>query len=155
MIKNSIRSIVAAIGIFAIAAGCGDGPERHEAARAIEHVADAIDMYDAKGLADTIAYYDDPASIDGEFYVVIIDADDVILTHPFRPELTGTSADASVTDDGTPVRDAIRSSVVSGGPAWVSYTFVNPANDEVERKHVWVVPHDSYLFVSGYYEPLP
>ena len=152
--NGSAVRIVAAIGMLAIAASCGDDPRPHEAALAVGHVAAAIDMYEADGLDPTVAHYDDPASIDGEFYVVIIDADSIILNHPFRPELTGTIGDAVVTDDGTPVSVALDNSVASGNPAWVSYTFVNPANNEIERKHVWVVPHDDYLFVSGYYEPL-
>ncbi len=152
--SNRVLRIVAAIGMLAIAASCGNDSEPHEAALAVTHVAAAIDRYEADGLDSTVAHYDDPASIDGEFYVVILDPDNLVLTHPFRPDLTGTIAESVVVDDGTPATEAIRDSVASGNPAWVSFTFVSPANNEVERKHVWAVPHDGHVFISGYYEPL-
>ena len=151
---SKVLHMVAAIGMLAIAAGCGDDPQPHEAALAVSQVDAAIDMYEADGLAATVAHYDDPASIEGELYVVIVDADNIVLNHPFRPDLTGTGAESVVTDDGTPATEAIRTSVASGNPAWVSFNFVNPVNNELERKHVWAVPHDGYLFVCGYYEPL-
>lgn len=151
--RKSLALVAVVIGLTAPAVSCADDPQPHEAAIAVARVAEAIEMYEDVGLESTLAHYDDPASIEGESYVVVTAPDDTVLNHPYIPELTGTVAQDFTTDDGRAISEAIRGSVASGRPAWVSYDFLNPVNDDLERKHVWVVPHDGYLFASGYYEP--
>lgn len=151
--RKSLALVAMAIGLTLPVVSCADDSQPHEAALAVAHVADAIEMYEDAGLESTLAHYDDPASIDGEFYVVVIDADNTVLNHPYRPTLTGTTAQAVTMDDGRLATEAISASVSSGQPAWVSFDLFNPVNDDLERKHVWAVPHDGYVFVAGYYEP--
>lgn len=151
--RNSLALVAVVIGLAASAVSCADDSQPHESALAVAQVAEAIEMYEDAGLESTLAHYDDPASIDGEFYVVITGPDNTVLNHPYRPALTGTTAQAVTMDDGRLATEAIRASVSGGQPAWVSFDFFNPVNDHLERKHVWAVPHDGYVFVSGYYEP--
>lgn len=33
------------------------------------------------------------------------------------------------------------------------YAILRDPYEAIERKHVWGVPHDGYIFVSGYCEP--
>ena len=152
--RKSLALVAMAIGLIVAVVSCADDSQPHEAALAVAHVAGAIEMYEDAGLESTLAHYDDPASIDGEFYVVITGPENTVLNHPYRPSLTGTTAQAVTMDDGRLATEAISASVSSGQPAWVSFNFFNPVNDALERKHVWAVPHDGYVFVSGYYEPI-
>ena len=50
-----------------------------------EYVSKAIARYDAEGLEATIAYHNSPQSLDGQFYLFLIGADDIYLAHPVFP----------------------------------------------------------------------
>ena len=152
--RKSLALVAMAVGLTLAVVSCADDSQPHGAALAVAHVADAIEMYEDAGIESTLAHYDDPASIDGEIYVVITGPDNTVLNHPYRPALTGTTAQAVTMDDGRLATEAISASVSSGQPAWVSFDFFNPVNDDLERKHVWAVPHDGYVFIAGYYEPI-
>ena len=117
----------------------------------------AISRYETQGLDATLAYYNRPESIDGQWYVFIIDENDTVIGHPESQRLgldvkgwVGTDANGynfgpemlSATEDGK----------------WVSYVYRNPESgglgidfDHLELKNVWVVRHDELLFVSGWY----
>ena len=43
-----------------------------------------------EGVAATAAYYNDPANIDGQWYVLITDENDIYVSHPLRPDFIGT-----------------------------------------------------------------
>ena len=99
-----------------------------------------------------------PESIDGQWYVFIIDENDLVIGHPDAHRLgldvkgwVGTDANGynfgpdmlSATEDGK----------------WVSYVYRNPESGELgasytgelELKNAWVVKHDGLLFASGWY----
>ena len=118
----------------------------------------AISRYKSQGLDATLAYYNRPESIDGQWYVFIIDETDLVIGHPDAQRLgldvkgwVGTDANGynfgpdmlSATEDGK----------------WVSYVYRNPESGdlgagytgEFELKNAWVVKHDGLLFASGWY----
>ena len=120
-------------------------------------VQNAIIRYDTQGLDSTLSHYNRGESIDGQWYVFIVDADDLVIGHPDSNRLgldlkgwVGTDANGynfgpemlSATEDGK----------------WVSYVYENPETGGLgadfgqwELKNVWVVRHDGLLFASGWY----
>ena len=121
-------------------------------------VNNAISRYETQGRNATLAYYNRPESIDGQWYVFIIDENDLVIGHPDAQRLgldvkgwVGTDANGynfgpdmlSATEDGK----------------WVSYVYRNPESGELgasytgelELKNAWVVKHDGLLFASGWY----
>ncbi len=116
-------------------------------------VQQAIARYERDGLAQTVSYYNSPESVDDQWYVFIIDREDVTLTNP-NPDLVGMHADDITGPDAYPAGRMVVSAANSGG-AWVDYQFNNPASGQAEVKHSWVVRHDGLIFGSGWYEAAP
>ena len=114
-------------------------------------VARAIDLYNAIGREATVAYYNTTESIDGQWYVFIIDQDDIVLAHAANPDLVGRHASEGVGPNNYPAGEAV-AAVADEDGAWFSYTFTNPASGAVETKHSWAVRHDGIVFGSGWYE---
>ena len=132
-----------------------DDPRSDPAEYTQAFVAQAMVRYELNGLAETIAYYNSPDSIDGQWYVFIFTADDVLVAHADR-NLVGLHASAVLGPNGYPSGDAVVA-VARANPegAWVDYTFPNPATGNLETKHSWVVVHEGLVFGSGWYEPGP
>ena len=118
----------------------------------------AIGRYETEGLAATLAHYNNPASLDGQWYVFIIDEEDLVIAHPdpgrLGLDLKGwAGSDANGYNYGAEMRSA------TAEGKWVSYVYRNPAKAEVtpgdlsdvELKNAWVIRHDGLLFASGWY----
>ena len=52
-------------------------------------VRDAISRYESEGLDATVAYYNAKESVDGQWYVFIIDENQTIIAHAPDPDLVG------------------------------------------------------------------
>ena len=121
-------------------------------------VDNAISRYETQGIDATLAHYNREESVDGQWYVFIIDENDLVIGHPDAHRLgldlkgwVGTDANGyafgpevlSATEDGK----------------WVSYVYRNPESGdlgagytgELELKNAWVVKHDGLLFASGWH----
>lgn len=116
-------------------------------------VAEAIRRYDADGRDATLAHFNNPESVDGEWYMFIIGEDGEVLAHSAIPENVGLfvrkplGVDANGYDFGTDMLAATEQG------SWVSYVYENPARDNLlETKHAWVVKHDGLIFASGWYQ---
>ena len=116
-------------------------------------VEQAIDYYEHHGLDATLAYYNSPESIDGQWYMFIFDENDVLIANR-NPDLVGNTAAEASGPDGYPVGHMVVA-VASADGAWVDYQFNNPALGRVQIKHSWVVRHDGLIFGSGWYEDGP
>ena len=55
-------------------------------------VRDAISRYESEGLDATVAYYNAKESVDGQWYVFIIDDNQTIISHAPNPDLVGKDA---------------------------------------------------------------
>ena len=120
-------------------------------ARAI--VLAAIARYEFEGLEATVTYYNDPASIDGQWYVAIMDENDLFVAHAPMPDFVGTDLKDVMGLDGSPL--GVEIAKATGTGLWIEYSWSNPESGEVELKRAWAIRHDGYLFGSGYYEPAP
>ena len=123
-----------------------DNPRAY--ARAL--VEQATARYDANGRAAIAEQYNRPESVDGQWYVFIVDEDDEFLAHAATPERVGTDVKALTDANGYPHGQAIADATEAGG--WLQYTRVNPATGMDQPKHSWVIRHDGLIFGSGYYE---
>ena len=117
-------------------------------------VQQAINLYDAVGLEDTVAYYNTPESVDGQWYAFIVDSDTGTLVAHANPDLVGQLASDIPGPNNYPTGAAVEASADENG-AWFDYTFTNPATGSVETKHSWIVVHDGIMFGSGWYEEGP
>ena len=111
-------------------------------------------MYETQGLDATLAYYNRPESIDGQWYVFIADENKTIVAHAAVPDLVGKHASQALGPNSYPAGSALAASATESG-AWFDYTYANPASAAVETKHSWVIIHDGLIFGSGWHEPGP
>ena len=132
-----------------------EGPSKSDpAAYTVAYVDKALDLYYSLGLEETVAYYNRPESVDGEWYMFIADENDVMIAHGGIPENVGRNLADIDGPDGYPAGKAVLAGATSQG-AWVDYVFLNPATGGREYKHSWVITVDGLLFGSGWYEEGP
>ena len=105
-------------------------------------------------LEETVAYYNTKESVDGQWYVFIIDENQTIVAHAPNPDLVGKHISQALGPNSYPTGSAVAASADQDG-AWFDYTYANPASGVVETKHSWVVIHDGITFGSGWYERGP
>ena len=114
----------------------------------------ALQIYDAKGREATVAYYNSPQSVDGEWYVFIADENNDIIAHP-NPDVVGVNL---LDETGVDITGYRHGEVIAGATEegkWVDYIHLNLATGNQEYKHAWVVRHDGLIFISGWYQVLP
>ena len=119
-------------------------------------VAEAIARYEAEGLDDVLAHYNSPSSVDGQWYVFIIDGDDTVIGH-YDPDRRGLDVKGWVGTDINGYNFGPEMLAATEAGRWVPYVYVNPAQGTLgdqgafELKNAWVVRHDGLLFGSGWY----
>ena len=126
------------------------GPRKSDApayTRAL--VQQALNLYDALGLGDTVAYYSSEVNVDGPWYVFIIGEDGRIIAH-YDPERMGLNANSLTDSAGRLYGPELAGATEEGD--WVDYVYLNPETGEEQRKHSWVVRQDGLVFGSGWYE---
>ena len=111
----------------------------------------AVARYEFAGVEATAAYYNDPANIDGQWYVFITDENDLFVAHAPRPDFVGEDLKDVMGLDGSPL--GVEIAKATGTGLWIEYLWPNPGSGMNEQKRTWAVRHDGYLFGSGYYEP--
>ncbi len=117
-------------------------------------VKEAIARYDSDGLDSVVTYYNTSESVDGQWYVFIIDEDNVMLAHAANPALVNRPVSEAIGPNGYPAGEAVAAAADEDGE-WFSYTFPNPETGTVETKHSWMVRHDGLVFGTGWYEGGP
>ncbi len=124
-----------------------DDPE----AFAVAFVQAAIDLYKSEGSMATATYYNDPANINGQWYVFITDANDIFVAHAPIQKLVGTDLKDVMGLDGSALGEEIAKATETG--LWIEYLWPNPQSGMDEMKRTWAIRYDGYLFASGYYKP--
>ena len=108
----------------------------------------AIRYYKAHGRAGAVQYYNTPESVDGDWYVFVVDENEELIAHR-DPSLLGKHIDeVGNTIDGRRFSDL----EVTEAGRWVDCVFVNPATGDEGIKHSWVMRHDGLIIGSGWYE---
>lgn len=121
-------------------------------------VQNAISQYETYGLEAVLPYYNSTQSIEGQWYVFIIDENDVIIGDP-DPGRVGLDLKGPAGTDvnGYNFGPELLSATEDG--KWVSFVYRNPESGDIasgdfgalELKNVWAVRHDGLLFASGWY----
>ena len=114
-----------------------------------DFVARAIDLYNAIGRDGTVAYYNMKESVDGQWYVFIVDEDGYTIGH-HNAMFLGRDPSLRVDSTGYFYGDDLLSATASG--KWVDYVLLNPETGDERQKHTWAVLHDGLIFASGWYE---
>ena len=131
-------------------------PPRSAPAEYTRHfVENAIARYEAQGLDATLAHYNRAQSVDGQWYVFIIDEDDLVIGHP-DPERRGLDLKGWVGTDANGYEFGPEMLAATEEGKWVSYVYRNPASGGIgtgnfELKNAWVIKHDGLLFGSGWH----
>ncbi len=119
------------------------------AAYTVAFVERAVGLYETLGLEEAVAYYSSEESVDGQWYVFIVNEDGFTIAHP-NPALRNRDPSLRVDPTGYFYGDELRGATEEG--RWVDYVIENPETGENQQKHAWVVRHDGLLFASGWYE---
>ncbi len=131
-------------------------PSKATPAEYTRHFVDnAIARYETQGLEAALAHYNSPQSVDGQWYVFIIDQNDLVIGHP-DPQRLGLDVKGWVGTDANGYEFGPEMLSADEGGKWVSYVYRNPESGGIgtgdfELKNVWVEKHDGLLFASGWY----
>ncbi len=131
-------------------------PSKASPAEYTRHVVEnAIARYEAQGLEATLAHYNRPESVDGQWYVFIIDEDDLVIAHP-DADRRGLDLKGWVGTDINGYEFGPEMLAATEDGKWVSYVYRNPESGGIrsgdfELKNVWVERRDGLLFASGWY----
>ncbi len=157
-----IGLIALIVGVVALAVGLvavtqDDGDDKPAASKdnpdayTVRLVDEAIAYYEEHGRDGAVAYYSDPANVDGQWYIVIADEDDAIIAH-FNESIVGESLHGPIGTDATGYEFGPELAAADANGRWVAYVFHNPGTGENGLKHSWADRHDGLLFISGWYE---
>ena len=118
-------------------------------------VESAIARYETQGREATLSHYNREESVDGQWYVFIIDENDVVIAHP-DPDRRGLDVKGWVGTDANGYNFGPEMLSATEDGKWVSYVYRNPevggiGSGDFELKNVWVDRHDGLLFASGWY----
>ena len=134
-------------------------PNKSAPANYTKHfVNNAISRYETQGREATLAHYNREESVDGQWYVFIIDESDLVIGHP-DPHRLGLDVKGWVGTDATGYNFGSELLSATEAGKWVSYVYRNPESGGIgashtgalEYKHVWVVEHDGLFFASGWH----
>lgn len=117
-------------------------------------VLSAIAYYESEGIAATAAYYNDPARVDGQWYVFITDENDLFVAHPVRQDFAENRTDLKTIVGSDGYELGIEIAKATGTGHWVDYLWPNPESGNEEQKRTWAIRYDGYLFGTGYYQPI-
>jgi hypothetical protein len=122
------------------------------AGRTAAYVQEAIDYYKSNGREATVARYNSPDSLDGQWGLTLADENDILLVTPLASHLIGTDLNDLV----MPRREIGKEMAAATEQGiWINYIFPNVRSSETLYAHTWAVRHDGLLFMSRFYDDQP
>lgn len=151
-LKRLVVILIAVLSVVAVVSGCSDddsdiGSPPEEYTKYL--VQQAIDRYDNEGREATFKHYSSAESLNGSWYVFVIEGD-YLVVNPNRPDLVGTSTAARSDVKGKPYGEDLVAATEDG--VWVDYFFRHPVTGEDTQKYSWAVRHDGLVFASGWFD---
>ena len=144
-LASAVAAVVAAGLLFV--AGCSDGvsaPSKSDPAAYTKFVVDqAIARYEAEGLDAALAHFNNPASVDDQWYVFVINENDIVVGH-YIADRRGLNVKGWVGTDINGYNFGPEMLAATEAGRWVPYVYVNPAagtlGDEgaFELKNAWL-----------------
>lgn len=132
-------------------------PSKSAPAQYTRHVVEeAINRYVTDGRDATVEFYSSEESVDGAWYVFIVDEDAEVIAHP-ETSRVGLDVNGPVGTDvnGYVFGEQLLTATEDG--KWVPYFYTRPeggtlrGNLSFELKIAWTKRHDGLLFSSGWY----
>ena len=144
----AVAALLASVGVVAgVAYMALMGHDDREYTKSL--VEEAIRRYERDGRQAAIEYYSSGESVNGQWYVFIIDGNGYTIAH-HNPEFVGRDPNLRVDATGYFYGDDLLAATEEG--RWVDYALRNPETGQDQQKHTWVVKRDGLLFASGWYE---
>ena len=113
----------------------------------------ALTHLDDKGEASLLERYNAPESLDGPWYVFVLEdrgGDLYTVANSNLPEFLGTTRER-IDANGFNYGEAFAAVTEEGGGEWVSYLITHPETREDAPKHSWVVRRGDLLIGAGWY----
>ena len=117
------------------------------------YVERAADFFSEAGSDAAIDYYNSDASVIGDWYIFIMEADGTFVAHGANPSRLGkniTDPDIGTDLNGDEFGTAIRDAPTAG--AWVDYRHMNAKTGTTGDKHTYVIRRGALIFAGGFYE---
>ena len=111
----------------------------------------AIQRYDAQGREAALEYFSSEQSVQGQWYVFVLDENQVTIAHP-NPEHIGRTREQRIDRRDYDYGAEFLTATEEG--KWVSYIFLDLETNEERQKHTWLIKHDGLFFGSGWYEDI-
>ena len=114
----------------------------------------ALTHLDDRGEASLLERYNDPESLDGPWYVFVLEdrwGDLYTVANSNLPDLVGTTRER-IDANGYNYGEAFAAVTEQGGGEWVSYLITHPQTREDAPKHSWVVRRGDLLIGAGWYQ---
>jgi signal transduction histidine kinase len=111
------------------------------------YVRKAIERYKQDGLEATIAHYNSPDSLEGEFYLFLTDENDIYLAQPVFPRLVGTDIKEVVAPNGYEVGKEVAKATEEG--RWLEYVWPHSVTGKEQNKISWVIRHDGMVLAPA------
>ncbi len=106
------------------------------------------------GLEATVEYYNSTESIDGQWYIFIIDGDDKLVAHA-NPEAVGADVAKEIGTDRVGRRFGFDILQATETGTWGEYVFPNLAIGENAPKFTYAVRRGDIVVGSGWYDDVP
>lgn len=151
-------ALIGAAGLATAVIGIGDAAAQvrssPDAAQSL--VEQAIAHYDSVGEAQAFSDFNDAtgAFVENDLYVIVCTMEGIYRTHAHNAALIDNDILWDIQDvHGVyPVRRIVESAETTPAGGWIDYVWVNPVNEALEQKRVYVAEHAGYAFAVGYYE---
>ena len=117
------------------------------------YVERAADFFSEAGRDAAVAYYNSDASVIGDWYIFIMEADGTFVAHGANPSRLGkniTDADIGTDLNGDEFGSQIKDAPAIG--TWVDYRHMNAKTGTTGDKHTYVIRRGNLIFAGGYYE---